>query len=119
MVVSINILINYTNRILDFPADKFQEILLNNNSDYSIEHKGVKLFLIVNIKTGKVKPLPCISKVYTNNPDGKALKIANNNSKCYMSSKALGVTAQFNDCYSCHRQCIEEYNNNNIYLVKK
>lgn len=98
---------------------EFENIITHNSRTYTIEHKGVNLFVIRNNETGKVKPLPCISKTYTNNPDGKALKIANNNSKCYMSSKALGVTAQFNDCYSCHRQCIAEYNNNNIYLTKK
>lgn len=97
----------------------FESIMTRSHSNYDIEHKGVNLFVIRDNNTGKVKPLPCISKVYTNDPNGKAVKIANNNSKCFMSSKALGVTAQFNDCYSCHRQCIEEFKNNNIFLVKK
>lgn len=97
----------------------FESIMTQSNSRYTIEHKGVNLFVIKENSTGKIKPLPCISKVYTNDPKGKAVKIANNNSKCFMSSKMLGITAQFNNCHSCHRQCIEEFKNNKIFLIKK
>jgi len=117
--LSINILKNYTSRILGFSLQDFRSILTSRSRSYVLEHKGVNLFLIKNQATNSLKPLPCISKVYTNAPNGKALKIANNNSKCYMSSKSLGVEAQFNNCDICHMQCIEEYDKGRIYLVKK
>lgn len=68
--------------------------------------------------TKKLTPLPCVNKIYTNTP-GKVLKIANNSSKCYNTSKALGIEAKFNDCYHCHRQCLDKYNKNELFLIKK
>lgn len=97
----------------------FENIIYRRNDSYIVNHKGINLFVIENRNTGKLIPMPCVCKAFTNNPNGKALKIANNNSKCFMTSKALGIESQFNDCYSCYRQCLEQFNNKNIYLIKK
>lgn len=97
----------------------YRKIINKQHDRYKIKHKGVNLFVIEDSETGKLIPMKCVSKVYTNNPEGKALKIANNNSKCYMTSKALGIEANFNDCYDCYRQCLTQFDNNNIFLLKK
>lgn len=115
----INILRNYTSRILNFSSKDFETIISNRSERYSVKHKGVKLFVIEDSKNQKVIPLPCVSKIFTNNPNNKILKIANNNSKCYMVSKAFNIECKFNDCYTCYRQCLEHLNNKNLYLVKK
>lgn len=97
----------------------FEKIINKEHSSCIVNHKGINLFVIENRNTGKLTPIPCVCKVFTNNSNSKALKIANNNSKCFMTSKALGIESQFNDCYSCYRQCLEQFNNKNIFLVKK
>lgn len=117
-MISINILQNYNNRILNFSYKDFEKIIKNNDSKYGIKHKGVKLFVIENFDTGKVIPLPCVTKVFSNDPN-KKLKFANNNSKCYMTSKALNIECKFNDCLYCYKQCLEHLNDKSLYLIKK
>lgn len=105
-------------KVLGFPAKDFEKILNNNHSVYNIYHKGFRLVLLKNNKTNQLTQLPCVNKMYSNSPD-KLLKIANNGSKCYMTSKALGITDTYNNCVECHKQCLEKYSNNELFLIKK
>ena len=111
-----NVLKNYCLRVSGFSYRDIKQILDYRHDTYRLERKAPQLFFIKSNKNNKLEPLKCISQCYTTENNGKPIKIAKTNNKCFNTQLKFGIKAH--DCDSCHKQAINLFEKNHLFMTK-
>ena len=110
-----NVLKNYCLKVSNFAYKDIKRILDHKHDEYTIQRKGPQLYFIKS--DNRLEQLKCISSCYTTNKDGKPIKIAKTNNKCFNTQLKFGIT-RYADCDSCHREALRLFERNLIHMTK-
>ena len=112
-----NVLKKYCFHLEHFSLSDMMKILNGTHQKYEIERRSPCLYFIKGTADKSVKNLRCISKYYTVNSDGKAMKINKGANACFNCKMAFGIRQ--NSCIGCHKEMIERFEKDAVFLLKK
>lgn len=110
------------NAICGFNLTELKNIMALN-SGYTIMNAPPK-GAILHPQDGRIKSLGCVIDHFTNDENGKKLKLSKSNSSmngCYYIQKALGCTQQASpgECRNCFFACLHKLENGQVYRINK
>lgn len=111
-----NVLKNYCLKVSGFSYSDIKRILNDNHDKYILQRKAPQLFFIKSRDNSKLEPLKCISNVFTTDPNGKTIKIAKTNGKCFNTQLKFGLKAH--DCDACYKRALELFEKNELFMTK-
>ena len=103
-----------------FSSDELSRVL-GLRTDYSVKTAPPNGVILAD-REGRMKPLGCVSKYFTNDENGRKVKEAKSSSStgaCYYIQKALGCRhATPGECRTCFLSCLALHEAGEVYRRK-